>query len=64
LATDLLNNFEPEIESLTLIPSSGGRFEISLNKELIFSKAELHRHANPGEISALVTKYLTEGNRL
>jgi predicted Rdx family selenoprotein len=37
-----------------LIPSSGGRFEVTLDGELIFSKAKLRRHAKPGEIAGLV----------
>jgi selenoprotein W-related protein len=36
------------------VPSSRGRFEVSLNDELIFSKAQLGRHAKPGEVSGLV----------
>jgi selenoprotein W-related protein len=36
-----------------LVPSSGGRFEVTLDDELIFSKAELHRHAEPGEVEKL-----------
>jgi selenoprotein W-related protein len=48
----------PEIEtfvrSWTLVPSSGGRFEVTVNGELIFSKKALGRHAEPGEILALI----------
>lgn len=44
----------PVIASLELIPSSKGRFEVTLDGELIFSKAALGRHANPGEVAALV----------
>ncbi|OGN81448.1 MAG: hypothetical protein A2X24_00285 [Chloroflexi bacterium GWB2_54_36] len=58
----MLKYYEPEIESLTLIPSSSGRFEITVNQQLLFSKTELHRHAIPGEITTLISKYLTEGN--
>jgi len=47
---------------LTLIPSSGGRFEITVNDKLIFSKVELQRHAIPGEITTLITKIIEEGN--
>jgi selT/selW/selH-like putative selenoprotein len=36
------------------VPSSKGRFEVTLDGELIFSKAALGRHAEPGEIVALV----------
>jgi selenoprotein W-related protein len=57
-----LNNFEPEIESLTLIPSDGGRFEVTVNDRLIYSKLQTHRHAEPGEISRLVKQLLQEGN--
>lgn len=42
------------IERITLRPSSGGRFEVTLDGELIFSKHALDRHAKPGEIHALV----------
>jgi selenoprotein W-related protein len=56
LANDLLKNFEPEIESVTLIPSNGGRYEISVNGQLIFSKLKTGRHAEPGEVIGLVQK--------
>jgi len=58
LAADLLNDFEPEIESLTLVPSDGGRFEVNVNGALIYSKLETHRHAEPGEVVDLVRKLL------
>jgi selenoprotein W-related protein len=45
---------EAQIESLTLIPTSGGKFEVIVNGELIFSKKGLGRHAEPGEIYGLV----------
>jgi selT/selW/selH-like putative selenoprotein len=40
--------------SIDLLPSSKGRFEVTLDDELIFSKAGLGRHAKPGEVVALV----------
>jgi selenoprotein W-related protein len=58
LAAELLNEFEPEIESITLVPSDGGRFEFSINGKLLYSKLETHRHAEPGEIAGLVKNYL------
>jgi selenoprotein W-related protein len=42
------------IKGVQLIPSSGGRFEVTLDGELIFSKAALRRHAEPGELAGLV----------
>jgi len=56
----LLNNFEPEIESLTLIPSEGGRFEVNVNDRLIYSKLQTRRHAEPGEITRLIKQLLQE----
>jgi len=55
-----LKKFENQIDALTLIPSSGGRFEVLVNGKLIFSKAESHRHAFPGEIAAMISIILTE----
>jgi len=37
-----------------LVPSSKGRFEVTLDGELIFSKAALGRHGNAREIADLV----------
>lgn len=58
---DLLEQFEAEIEKITLVPSSGGSFEISVNGDLIYSKMETRRHAEPGEVVGLVRKVLQEG---
>jgi selenoprotein W-related protein len=56
LINELLEDkeLEAQIESLMLIPASGGKFEISVNDELVFSKKALGRHAEPGEIYGLV----------
>jgi selenoprotein W-related protein len=58
LASDLLENFEPEIESVTLVPSDGGRYEISVNDQLIYSKLQTGRHAEPGEVIGLIQKLI------
>ncbi len=63
LAAELLNNFEPEIESVTLTPSDGGRFEVTVNDRLVFSKLQSHRHAEPGEVTRLIRLLLQEGYR-
>jgi selenoprotein W-related protein len=55
---DLLNNFEYEVESATLIPSDGGRFEVAVNGQLVYSKLQTHRHAEPGEVVNLVSKII------
>jgi selenoprotein W-related protein len=61
LAADLLKNFEPEIDSITLVPSDGGRFEVSVNGKLIYSKLRTGRHAMQDEVTGLVSKLLKEG---
>lgn len=50
----MLNGWAPIITDLVLVPASKGRFEVTLDGELIFSKAALGRHAEPGEVTALV----------
>lgn len=47
-----------EIRSFKLVPSDGGRFEFSVDGELVFSKKQLKRHAEPGEILELFEKHL------
>jgi selenoprotein W-related protein len=58
---DLLSALEPEIETLTLIPAVGGRFEVTVNGRLLYSKLKTGRHADQGEIVELVRKFLQEG---
>jgi selenoprotein W-related protein len=54
LTDELLTRWAPIIAKIELIPSSKGRFEVTLDDELVFSKLALGRHAKPGEIVALV----------
>jgi selenoprotein W-related protein len=54
LAEQLLNDFLPHLTSLTLLPSSGGRFEVKVDERPVFSKKALGRHAEPGEVARLV----------
>jgi len=57
---DLLKDYEHLIEAVTLVPSDGGRFEVIVNGDLIYSKLETHRHAEPGEVVGLVRKLVGE----
>ena len=57
---ELLERFEPDIESLALVPSDGGRFEVSVNGQLLYSKLQTHRHAEPGEVAKLVRNVLKD----
>ena len=55
---ELLQNFEPEIGSVTLVPSDGGRFEVTVNGTLLYSKLQIGRHAEPGEVVKLLRAHL------
>lgn len=39
---------------VSLIPSSGGVFEVTFNDELIFSKKELNRFPNENEVEEII----------
>jgi selenoprotein W-related protein len=39
---------------ITMNPSSGGRFEVTLDGAPIFEKSKLGRHAQPGEVLRLI----------
>jgi len=60
LAEELLKNYEHMIEGLTLVPSDDGRFEVTVNGQLLYSKLQTHRHAEPGEVLGLVRKVVGE----
>ena len=53
-----MEGWAPVIENIELLPSSKGRFEVILDGALIFSKAELGRHAKPGEVAKIVRKHI------
>jgi len=52
----LLKEFEAKISAIRIIPSDGGRFEVSVDGKLIYSKLSTGRHAESGEVMALFRK--------
>jgi selenoprotein W-related protein len=56
----LLKSYEHVIEEIKLVPSDGGRFEVTVNGQLLYSKLQTHRHAEPGEVVGLVRKLVGE----
>lgn len=42
--------------AIEMIPSSGGRFEVTVDGSPIYEKSRLGRHAKPGEIVQLLAK--------
>ena len=57
----MLGRWAPVLTELTLVPSSGGRFEVRLDRDVVFSKKALGRHAEPGEIVGLLAERLGPG---
>ena len=46
------------ISSWKLVPGTGGVFDVTVNGELVFSKKEVGRHAEPGEVRAAINAAL------
>ena len=57
---ELLKQYEHVIEAIALVPSDGGRFEVTVNGQLLYSKLQTHRHAEPGEVAGLVRTLVGE----
>jgi len=58
LTEKLLKEFGQRIGSVKLIPGNGGRFEVSVEAELVFSKKATGRFPEPREISTVVSERL------
>lgn len=58
MAEELFNAYKGQIDSLNLISSGGGRFEVEVDGELVYSKAETGRHANDGEVLELFSAHV------
>lgn len=53
---ELLEHFEEDISSIRLIPSNGGRFEVVVDGELVYSELATSRHTYAGELTKLLNK--------
>jgi selT/selW/selH-like putative selenoprotein len=53
LATEVLSRWAPIMRGVELSSSSGGRFDIILDGELVFSKKAKGRFPKPGEVATL-----------
>jgi selenoprotein W-related protein len=56
LTRTIVDGWSERLSEIRLVPSSGGRFEVTLDGDLIFSKAALERHAEPDEIETLLAE--------
>ncbi len=55
-ASDILSNYQHVIDSLTLTTGSKGVFDVTVDGDLLYSKHETGRHAEPGEVLELFTE--------
>ena len=49
-AEDLLANYQHVIEDLRLVTGENSVFDVTVDGDLIYSKAQTGRHAEPGEV--------------
>ena len=52
-AEDLLANYQHVIEDLRLVTGENGEFDVTVDGDLIYSTAQIGRHAEPGEVLGL-----------
>ncbi len=55
---ELLKAFEFKVSSIALIPSDGGRFEVLVGEDLVYSKLQTGSHIEPDALVELVGKAL------
>lgn len=60
-ADDLLSNYQHIIESVALVTGTQGVFDVAVDGSVLYSKAQMRRHAEPGEILRLFTDQHAEG---
>ncbi|GAB5494865.1 MAG: hypothetical protein Phog2KO_50800 [Phototrophicaceae bacterium] len=60
MADEVLSDRKIEyfVKDWTMIPSSGGKFEVIVNGELLFSKKSLGRHAEVNEVHDIIWDFL------
>ena len=60
MASELLGEFEHYIESITLIPSKGGAFEVMADDQLLYSKLQTGEHAEYEDAAAPLRKLMAD----
>ncbi len=58
LAGELLGRWAPIMRAVELVSASHGRFDVSLDGDLVFSKKASGRFPKPGEVAAQFEKKL------
>lgn len=55
MAAELLPHFKQDIEEMILVPSDGGKFEIFVGEDQIYSKLETGAFPEPRDIVRAIT---------
>lgn len=64
MAQELLSTFETEIGSVSLIPGTGGVFEVRVNEKTIWSRKERGRFPDIKELKQLIRDHIAPGKNL
>jgi len=57
-ARDLLRDYQHVISDLTLATGSHGVFDVNVDDEILYSKHQTGRHAEPGEVLQLFREHI------
>ena len=55
---EVLKKYEMRIDEISLVPSDGGKFEVSVDGKLVYSKLATGRHIETGEAAKCVGENL------
>ena len=58
MAEELKDKYADDLETVDLVPSSGGAFEVSVDGELIYSKLKTGNFPEPEEVPDAIDKIL------
>jgi selenoprotein W-related protein len=64
MAQELLTTFQDELGEVALLPGSGGVFEVRVDDELIWSRAQQSRFPEIKELKQLVRNRIAPGKAL
>jgi selenoprotein W-related protein len=56
MAEEILGEFESQVEGLTLVPSGGGVFEITVDGDLVYSKAQTGEFPEYEQVAGAIRK--------
>lgn len=55
---DVMSNYQHVIEGFELVTGSKGIFDFEVDGQVLYSKSEVGRHANEGEILDVFTEFV------